>query len=124
MDKLKEEVFQNRVNKETWDELTMELYSAIREWWRATPEHPRDAADLGAWQALVNLQKNSLGPSLRGSSRLNTINELLLEPDLETLRGWVSEWRGAAAAAPEEKPAEPAAAAAAAAAAPEKPKEE
>ncbi|CDJ32450.1 dense-granule antigen DG32, putative [Eimeria mitis] len=101
MERLKKDVFQGRVNQQTWDALTMELYEALRDWWSLTPENPRDAADLGAWQALVNLHKNVMGPALRGSSRVSNINDLLLDPELQTIRRWVNDWRGTPTPQPE-----------------------
>lgn len=94
MDRLKKEVFNDRVNKKIWEALTMELYYALKDWWSSTPENPKDAADLGVWHALVNLYKDVLAPSLRGSHRVGTMNDLLLDPDLKNIRKWVSEWRG------------------------------
>ncbi|KAL8455231.1 hypothetical protein Emag_000934 [Eimeria magna] len=89
MDKLRKEVFDGQVNKEIWDKLTMELYFILKEWFSSTPENPKDAADVGAWQALLKLYKDILGPALRGSSRVPALNELLLDPELATIRKWV-----------------------------------
>lgn len=94
MDKLKKEVFKGQVNEKAWKALTMELYFAIKEWWSLTPENPKDAADLGAWHALVNMYKEILAPALRGSNRVGTMNELLLDPELKNIRKWISEWKG------------------------------
>lgn len=94
MKKLKEEVFDGYVGDEMWDTLTMELYYLLKDWWSSTPENPKDAADLGAWHALVQLYKEMMAPTLRGSPRVENINKLLLDPELEKLREWVDEWRG------------------------------
>ena len=101
MDRMKKDVFQGRVNKKTWEWLTIELYEFLNEWWRNTPENPRDAADIGAWQALLQLQKDVMGPALRGSNRVGSVNDLLLDADLGTLRRWVNEWKGMPVSQPE-----------------------
>ncbi|KAL8275501.1 hypothetical protein Esti_000452 [Eimeria stiedai] len=89
MDKLKKDVFDGDVNKTTWDRLTMELYFILKDWFSTTPENPKDAAEVGAWQALLKLYKDILGPALRGSPRVSAMNSLLLDPELATLRSWV-----------------------------------
>lgn len=94
MSKLKEEVFEGYVGDEMWDALGMELYYILKDWWSHTPENPKDAADLGAWHALVKLYKEMMAPMLRGSVRVEDMNKLLLDPELETLRMWVEEWKG------------------------------
>lgn len=94
MDKLKKEVFSNSVNRKIWDILTMELYFALKEWWMNTPENPKDAADLGAWHAMVRLYKDILAPTLRGSHRVGSMNEILLDPELANIKRWVDEWKG------------------------------
>lgn len=94
MNKLKEEVFKGYVGDEMWDGLTMELYYLLKDWWSSTPENPKDAADLGAWHSLVKLYKEMMAPALRGSPRVEDINKLLLDPELETLRSWIEEWKG------------------------------
>lgn len=94
MKKLKDEVFSGYVGEEMWDSLTMELYYILREWWSKTPENPKDAAELGAWHALVQLYKELMAPTLRGSPRVEDINKLLLDPELELLKEWINEWKG------------------------------
>lgn len=98
MSKLKTEVFNDRVNQQAWDTLTMELYFALKDWWSNTPEDPKEAADLGAWHAMVSLYKDVLAPALRGSRHVASMNELLLDPDLKNIKKWVGEWKGASAA--------------------------
>lgn len=94
MDKLKFEVFDGQVNEQMWDKLTMELYYFLKDWWDSTPENPVEAADMGSWQALVNLYKDILGPAMRGSDRVKAMNELLLDQNLDSIKSWVGEWRG------------------------------
>ncbi|KAL8425390.1 hypothetical protein Efla_003618 [Eimeria flavescens] len=94
MDKLKKDIFAGRVNKQIWDALTMELYFLLLEWWSTTPENPKDAAEVGAWHALVKMYKEILAPTMRGSNRVAAMNEILLDPDLEIIRKWVADWRG------------------------------
>lgn len=93
MEKVRAEIFGNRVNAEMWEKFTMELYFRLLEWWKNTPENPHDAADLGAWQSLIDLHKELLGPGMRGSKRIDDIAELLLDPTLSKIRGWVEEWK-------------------------------
>lgn len=100
MDKLKAEVFKGRVNEKMWKSLTMELYFALKEWWSVTPENPKDAADLGAWHSLVNVYKEVMAPALRGSDNVGTMNNILLDPELENIRKWIAEWKGVALAKP------------------------
>ncbi|KAL8435964.1 hypothetical protein ACSSS7_002105 [Eimeria intestinalis] len=90
METLKRDVFDGHVNKDIWDRLTMELYYILSDWFNSTPENPKDAAEVGAWQGLLKLYKEILGPALRGSSRVSTLNEILLDPELKTIKKWVS----------------------------------
>ncbi|KAL8454813.1 hypothetical protein Emed_000064 [Eimeria media] len=92
MDRLKKDVFQGHVNKDIWEKLTMELYFILNDWFSSTPENPKEAADVGAWQGLLKLYKDILGPALRGSSRVAQINELLLDPELKVIREWVEDF--------------------------------
>ncbi|OEH79103.1 dense-granule antigen [Cyclospora cayetanensis] len=94
MGKIRTEIFDGRVNEKTWDMLTMELYFALLDWWMKTPEHPKDAADIGVWHALVGLYKDVVAPALRGSSRIASFNELLLDPELADVKKWVGQWKG------------------------------
>lgn len=94
MDKLKHEIFNDRVNKRVWDTLTMELYFALKDWWSNTPEDPKEAAELGAWHSIVSLYKEILAPALRGSRHVGSMNDLLLDPDLKDIKKWVNEWKG------------------------------
>lgn len=101
IDKLKDEIFNGRVNREMFDSLAMELYFALKDFFKNTPEDPMEAADLGAWHALVNLYKEVMGPALRGSNRVTAMNELLLDPDLSVIRKWIKEFKSKAEKAAE-----------------------
>lgn len=92
MEKLRVVIFEGRANPAVWTRLTKEYWFLLNNWWSSSPEDPETTLETGIWHSLVLLHKDFLANSMKGSDRLQALNELLFDPELSVINGWAKEW--------------------------------
>lgn len=60
----------------------------LREWWMQSLEDPWESLPIGVWQTLLKLYTESLEPAMRGSPKLEAIEEILFDAKLRKIRSW------------------------------------